>query len=132
MVITDPIADMLARLKNGVLAKKAKVLVPQSKVKQEIAEILLKAGYLKSIDKKGKKIKKFLELELAYDENKASKINDTTRVSRPSRRVYVGSKEIPKIRQGYGMSIISTNKGLMTDREARKAKLGGEILFQIF
>ena len=132
MVITDPISDMLVRVKNAFRVRKANTLVPYSKLKLSIAELLLREGYFKSIEKKGKKTRKFLEIELNYGENKMPKINEIARVSKPACRVYLGYKDIKRVRQGFGLSVVSTPKGLMTDREARKAKLGGEVLFKIW
>ncbi|OHB24354.1 MAG: 30S ribosomal protein S8 [Parcubacteria group bacterium RIFOXYD2_FULL_52_8] len=131
MIATDPIANMLVALKNAGMVKKEHTLVPASKLKFAIAELLLKHGYLSNIQKKGKKAQKFMELTLAYAEGEP-RITEVKRVSKPSRRVYKGAKEIVSVRQGYGIAVYSTPQGLMTDREARKAKVGGELLFTLW
>ncbi|MDO8510105.1 MAG: 30S ribosomal protein S8 [bacterium] len=128
---TDPISEMLVRIKNAGNAGKTTVVVPHSKVKLAIAEILEREGYIKSISKKGKKIAKVLELELLYTGD-LPRIKDVKRLSKPSRRIYQAAREIRHVRHGFGRLILSTPKGLMTDREARKAHVGGEALFKIW
>lgn len=130
-MIADPIADMMVRLKNAGQVQNREVLVPYSELKNSIAELLKKEGYLKAINKRGKKVKKFLELELAFD-GTAAKIQGMRRVSKPSRRVYHKVSDIRPVRQGRGIAVYSTSQGLMTDTEARKAKMGGEILFTLW
>jgi small subunit ribosomal protein S8 len=129
--MTDPISDMIIRIKNASLRGKPSLVLPHSKFKAEIADILIKNGYLSNATMKGKRVKKYLELEISY-KNGAPKLNEVKRVSKPSKRVYVASKEIRSVREGRGMAVISTPKGLLTDKEARKANLGGELLFQIW
>ena len=128
---TDPIAEMLTRIKNAGNAGKPTVLIPYSKIKMAIAEILEKEGYIKSLNKKGKKVAKFIEIELLYSGN-APRISDIKRLSKPSRRVYQRTLEIRPVRHGYGRLILSTPRGLMTDSEARKTRVGGEVLFKIW
>lgn len=127
----DPIADMIIRLKNAQNVAKTSVVFPYSKLKFAVAEILQKTGYLKSSLKKGKKIAKSIEVELVYDENNP-KIHGVKRVSKFSQRIYKGAKDIFPIKQGKGIAIISTPQGLVTDREARKLNVGGEVLFEIW
>jgi small subunit ribosomal protein S8 len=105
--------------------------VPLSNFKWEIASKLKQAGYIKAISKKGKKAKKFIEVELAY-QGKEPKLTEVKRVSKPSRRLYHNYKQIQSVRQGVGVAIYSTPQGVLTDKEARAAKVGGEILFKVF
>ncbi len=131
MISTDPISDMLIQLKNAGMAKKETALVPASKLKLALAELLVKHGYVTSVTKKGKTAKKYLELVIAYTDQ-APRITDVKRISKPSRRVYKGVKEIISVRQGQGLAVYSTPAGLLTDREAKKAKVGGELLFTLW
>lgn len=129
-MVSDPISDMITRLKNAQMAGLPSVLIPYSQFKHTIADSLKEAGYLKSVNKKGKKIKKYLEAELIYT-NHQPKISEVKRVSKPSRRVYHRHSQIKAVRQGYGLAIYATPKGVLTDKQARAAKVGGEILFTI-
>lgn len=126
-MITDPVADMIISLKNASLAGRSIATVPFSNFKLAIAELLKQEGYVKAITKKGKKIKKFLELELG-----TKKINDVKRISKPSRRLYHRALEVRPVRRGYGVAVYSTPKGVLSDKVAREQKVGGEILFHIF
>jgi small subunit ribosomal protein S8 len=127
----DHIADLLNRMKTAGNAGQTTVLAPYSKFKEAIIDLLQKEGFVKGFSKKGKKVTKFLEIELAFvGEN--PKLKGVLRVSRPSKRVYVKSGEARNVRQGYGMLVLSTPKGVMTDKEARKIKVGGEALFKIW
>ena len=128
----DTISDMLIRIKNASAVKKNTVSLPYSKIKMEIALILEREGYIGKAEHKGKKAKKIIEIPLIYDEDKNSAVNYVKRVSKPSRRVYVSAKNIEKRAKNKGLFIISTPKGLLTGSEAKKANLGGEILFYIF
>ena len=123
---------MLIRIKNASAVKKNTVSLPYSKIKMEIALILEREGYIGKAEHKGKKAKKIIEIPLIYDEDKNSAVNYVKRVSKPSRRVYVSAKNIEKRAKNKGLFIISTPKGLLTGSEAKKANLGGEILFYIF
>lgn len=127
----DPIADMLIRIKNAQMARLETALIPHSKLKNEIAKILKKENWIADFTKKGKKNRKFIEIILKYDNNEP-KVSDVKRVSKPSRRLYVGSNEIKPVRQGYGFAIISTPLGLLTDKEAKAKHVGGEVLCQIW
>ncbi len=129
--MTDPISDMIIRIKNASLSKKESVVFPHSKLKLAILDVLLKDGYIKSFGKKGKKVAKWIEVGLAY-ENGTPKISGVERVSKTSNRVYTGSGEIRKVKNGLGSLIISTPKGIMTDKTAKEANVGGESLFKIW
>lgn len=130
--MTDPIADMFIRIKNAQAVNKDTVLVPYSKFKMEIAKLLLANGFIKNIIRKGKKTKKHIEIQLLYDKDNKGKIEEIRRVSRPSKRVYAGYRDINPIRQGRGLAFISTPGGIITDKEARKKKAGGEIIGKIW
>ena len=132
MVVTDPIADMLTRMRNAITAKHEDVLVPLSKEKKSIAEILLNEGYIKSFDIVDSKEGKFLNIGIKYDENGNSVIYGLKRVSKPGLRVYAGADKLPRVINGMGISIISTNKGILTDKQAREAKVGGEVLAYVW
>ena len=127
----DPIADMITRLKNAQDVGKTSIVFPYSKLKLAVAEILEKTGYIKSTAKKGKKLAKSIEVELVYDNDKP-KIRGVKRISKFSQRIYKGAKEIFPVKQGKGISIISTPQGILTDKEARKTNAGGEVLFEIW
>lgn len=132
MVITDPIADMLTRIKNASAVKKDMVVIPYSRFKMAVAMLLEKEGYLSKTEHRGKKSKKTIEAVLSYDENKNSKIVNVRRVSKLSARVYVPTKDLFKLSRQKGIFIISTPKGLLTAKEAKKENVGGEILCQIW
>ena len=108
------------------------MVFPYSKIKFEISKALEQAGYLASVEKKGKKNLKLLETVLIYDENGRPKISGLKRVSKPSRRIYRASKEIFRVKNGTGLALYSTPKGLLTDQEAKKQKVGGELMFEIW
>lgn len=130
-MVTDPIADFLIRLKNAGDVGHENVSIPYSKLKMAVASILKKEGYIADVSKKGKKITKSIEVNLASADG-VPKIKGIKRISKPSRRVYLGVKNISPIRHGYGLLILSTPKGLMTGKEARKGCVGGEALFKIW
>ncbi len=127
----DPIADMIIRIKNASDSRQESVVFPYSKIKLAILDLLQKEGYIKSFGKKGKKVVKFIEVGLIYL-GKEPRINGVKRVSKTSKRVYLGSKNIKKVKNGFGSLIMSTPKGIMTDKMAREAKVGGEALFEIW
>ena|SRR6185436_18477846 len=131
-MVSDVIADMIVRLKNAQMAGEDSTLVPYSQFKETIADTLKQAGFIKSVNKKGKKVKKYLEAELIYSASRQPKITGIARVSKPSRRIYHRASQIRAVRQGYGIAVYSTPKGVMTDKQAREAKVGGEILFKIW
>ena len=128
----DPISDMLIQIKNASMVGKPSIALPFSNLKMEIAKVLQREGYLKTAVKKGKKVKKILACDLVYGEAGKPKLVDLARVSKPSRRVYIGVKELRPVRQGQGLMVLSTPKGIMTDKEAKEAKMGGEVLFKIW
>ena len=135
MVITDPIADMLMRIRNAGAAGKALVAMPFSDMKFRIANVLLKEGYITSVDKKptkGKPAERILELGVCYDGPRAPRVRGMERISRPSRRLYAGAKDIRKVNQGHGIMILSTPKGILTGEEARKEHVGGEIICKVW
>jgi len=132
MVMTDPIADMLTRIRNALIAKHEQVEMPSSKIKLEIARILKAEGYIKNfkIIQEGKK--EYLRIFLKYDENKNPAIAGLERVSKPGRRVYVGVDDIPLVRRGLGIAIVSTSRGVLTDQQARKMRVGGEVICKVW
>ena len=128
MQITDPIADMLTRIRNANSAKHETVDIPASNMKKAIAEILNNEGYIKSyqIIEDGKQ--GVIRIALKYGNNKEKVISGLKRVSKPGLRIYAGAEELPRVLKGLGIAIISTSKGVMTDKEARKQNIGGEVL----
>ena len=129
--MTDPITDLLNQIRNAHAVGKTEVLIPTSKIKKEIANLLSKEGFVGEI-KNGMKGKiKALKITLKY-ENDLPAISGLKRVSKPGQRIYEGTTEIKKVRGGFGISIVSTSKGLMTNKEARKQKLGGEVICQVW
>lgn len=130
--MTDPIADMLTRIRNAVAANHSRVDVPGSKLKMEVARILKEEGYINNFVTKGEGVKYVIRIFLRYDAKGTSSITHLSRVSRPGRRVFVGATEIPRVLGGYGVNIVSTSKGLMSGKNARKENVGGEILAQIY
>jgi small subunit ribosomal protein S8 len=131
-MMTDPIADMLIRIKNALMARHKKVEVPASKMKLEIARILKEEGYIEDFVFIDEKPQGKIEIILKYDENKRPVIAGVKRVSKPGRRIYKGYRELPKVLDGLGIAIISTSQGIMTDHEARRRKVGGEVLCEIW
>lgn len=131
-MVTDPVADFITRLKNAGAIKKQSISLPYSMFKMAIAEKLKDAGYVASVDKKGKKVKKTLDVVLKYDESGRHVILGVKRVSKPGRRMYCSVHEIKPVKYGHGALILSTPKGILTDKEARKEKVGGEALFEIW
>jgi len=129
--MNDSVADMITRIKNAQGVGKDSVTVSFSKLKLSIAEVLQKGGFIKGFAKKGKKINKSLEIELLY-ENKKPKVRGANRVSKLSRRVYQKSADIRKVRHGYGMTVFSTPKGVLSGADAVKEGVGGEALFNIW
>ena len=129
---TDPIADMLTRIRNANSAKHKTVDVPASKMKTAIAEILFKEGYIKSFELISNENQGIIRITLKYDEKGARVIDGIKRISKPGLRVYAGKEELPKVLNGLGIAIISTSKGLKTDKEAREAGMGGEVLAYIW
>ena len=130
--MTDPVADMLTRIRNAVMGKHQKVDMPASRLKVQIARILKEEGYINNFVVKGEGPKKVVRIFLRYDARGTSSITYLARVSRPGRRVYVGSHQIPRVLGGYGVNIVSTSRGLMSGKTARKENVGGELLAEIY
>jgi small subunit ribosomal protein S8 len=129
--MTDPIADLIIRIKNALMARKTSVRVPFSRVKQDIATILMQEGYVTNVAISENTPFKELDITLRYV-GKLPAVNDVKRLSRPGRRLYAPASKIPRALGGYGITIISTSKGVMTDKTARKENVGGELLCQIW
>ena len=132
MNTTDPIADMLTRIRNANSAKHKTVDVPASKMKTAIAEILFREGYIKSFEVISNENQGIIRITLKYDEKGTKVIAGIKRISKPGLRVYAGKEELPKVLNGLGIAIISTSKGLKTDKEAREAGMGGEVLAYVW
>jgi small subunit ribosomal protein S8 len=130
--MTDPIADMLTRIRNAIAANHPRVDIPGSKLKLEVARILKEEGYINNFVTKGEGVKYAIRIFLRYDAKGTSSITHLSRVSRPGRRVYVGATEIPRVLGGYGVNIVSTSQGLMSGKRARKENIGGEVIAQIY
>ncbi|MBD3247947.1 30S ribosomal protein S8 [Candidatus Falkowbacteria bacterium] len=134
--MTDPISDMLTRIRNASAVRKSEIVLPMSKIKYQIGKILEKENWIakceevKSGDDAGKK--KEFKLVLKYRKSGKPAISSLKRISTPGRRVYVGKDELPRVLNGFGMAIISTSKGLMTNKESRKESMGGEVICEIY
>ena len=128
MHITDPIADMLTRIRNAGSARHATVEVPASGMKKAIAQILLDEGYIKAFEVIEEGVQGTIKITLKYNANKEKAISGLRRVSKPGLRVYAGADELPRVLKGLGVAIISTSKGIMTDKKARELHVGGEVL----
>ena len=135
IMVNDPISDMLIRIKNAQAVKGEQIVMPFSKVKFRIANILKEAGYISEVERKNKKAKKaeheYLQLTLKYQDNQGA-LSGVKVISRPSRRMYIKAKDIKLVRSGYGLAIISTSKGIMSSKEAKKSGLGGEIICEVW
>ncbi len=132
MNITDPIADMLTRIRNANSSKFKTVDVPASNMKRAIADILFKEGYIKSYEEIKDDTQGIIRITLKYDEKGARVIAGLKRISKPGLRIYAAKDELPRVLNGLGIAIISTSKGIMTDREARKEGIGGEVLAYVW
>lgn len=124
----DPISDMFSKIRNALMAKKESVSIPYSKFKLEIAKFLQKKDFIKDIKKRGRKNKKFIKLIFAEKE----KLNNIVRISKPSRRIYAGRVDLKPYRDGFGAYIISTSQGLLDEKEAKKLKVGGEVVGAVY
>jgi len=144
-MLTDPIADMLTRIRNAQMVKKTEVVLPYSKLKLAILEVLKESGWIggveviEAVSGKGKKNKKDIfssftriKVDIVYKENGQPKITKLNRISKPGHRIYVSHEEIPQVLNGWGMSVISTSKGLLSDKKARTEKVGGEIICEVY
>ncbi|HHW58198.1 MAG TPA: 30S ribosomal protein S8 [Clostridia bacterium] len=132
MVMTDPIADMLTRIRNANIARHETVEIPASNMKRAIAMIMLKEGFIKSVEEIDDGKGGILKLTLKYGPNKERVISGLKRISKPGLRVYARHDELPRVLGGLGIAIISTSKGIMTDKEARKEGVGGEVICYIW
>ena len=128
MLVNDPIADMLTRIRNALIARHEEVIIPASNMKKSIAKILLDEGYIKSVDYIEDGLQGKIKITLKYAQGKESVIKGLKRISKPGLRVYAKNEEIPKVLGGLGIAIISTSKGVMADKEARASGVGGEVL----
>jgi small subunit ribosomal protein S8 len=131
-MMTDPIADMLARIRNANLAYKDEVEVPASRLKEEIARVLAREGYVKGYRMEGEEPKRRIVIEMKYGPDRERTITGVKRVSRPGRRVYADRRRLPRVLGGLGIAILSTSNGLMTDRQAARRGVGGEVLCQVW
>lgn len=131
-MVKDNISNLIIKIKNGGMAHKSSVVAPYSKMTEAILTLLQKEGYIKSFTKLGKGLVKEVEIELAYDESNKSKVEDVYRVSKLSKRVYTGVKEVKPVRNGYGTLVLSTPKGILNQTDAKKMNVGGEVLFKIW
>ena len=129
--MVDPISDMLTRIRNAQAVSHQTVVIPFSKFKFNLAEVLKKEGLIEAVTSQGRKTKKVIEIKLKYQKGLPA-IRELKRISKPGQRIYLKKSQLKPIRQGYGLTIISTCQGLMTDKEARKKGLGGEVLCEIW
>ena len=132
MTMTDPIADMLTRVRNASSAMHDEVFIPSSKLKENIAKILVDEGYVDSYEIATDEGHPTMRITLRYSEERERVISGIRRISKPGRRVYRGAQELPRVLGGLGVAIISTSQGLMTDKQARRAKVGGEVLAYVW
>jgi len=131
MALTDPLGDMLTRIRNGQQAKKDSVVTPGSKLRQRVLDVLQREGYIRGWTPEEVAGHDGIRIELKYFEGQPA-IKHVARVSKPGRRVYSGSKELPRVRNGLGITIVSTPRGVLSDAEAREANVGGEVLAEVF
>ena len=132
MPVTDPISDMLTRIRNGLVVRKSFVLIPSSKIKVAIAQILLEEGYIQGYEVTNERPQPNIRVWLKYDQNRRPIVTGLKRVSKPGRRVYRGRQDLPWVLSGLGIAIVSTPKGVMTGREARRKNMGGEVLCYVW
>ena len=130
--MTDPIADMLTRIRNANLSYKDDVDMPLSSVKMRVADILTKEGYVTGYEVEGEGVKRTLKLRLKYSDNRERTITGIRRISKPGKRVYVGRDQVPRVLGGLGIAILSTSGGVLTDKQARKQGVGGEVLAYVW
>jgi small subunit ribosomal protein S8 len=132
MSMTDPIADMLARIRNAIISRKTKIEMPSSRMKVRIADLLKREGYLTGHSEIEGPVGPVLMLELRYGQDNRNAIVGIRRISKPGQRRYVKNDAIPKVRSGLGVAILSTSRGVMTDREARQQGVGGEVICEVW
>ncbi len=131
-MVTDPIADMLTRIRNATAVGHERVTMPSSKMKVRLAQILVDEGFIDRFEVLGDGHHKELQIVLRYGDKRRPAIEGLRRVSRPGHRIYRGSKELPRVKGGLGVAVVSTSQGLMPDREARRRRLGGEIICEVW
>jgi small subunit ribosomal protein S8 len=131
-MMTDPVGDMLARIRNAGSARHAQMICPSSKLKLAIAAVLSAEGFVGAVSTDGDERKPTLTIDLRYQDDGKLMIDGMRRVSKPGRRVYVGAGEVKQVRAGLGMSVLSTSKGILCDRDARAAKVGGEVICEVW
>lgn len=131
-VVTDPIADLLTRIRNGLQARHAQIVIPHSRVKARMADILVREGYLEDADVVPDPVQSKIVVKLKYTASREPVIKGLRRVSKPGLRVYSARFELPRVQGGLGVAIVSTSKGVMTDKEARRHKVGGEVLCEVW
>ena len=129
---SDPIADLLTRIRNAHTALHTETTMPSSKIKEEVTRILSEEGYIDGYSVEDARVGKELTIRLRYSDERVPVVTGLTRVSKPGRRVYKGATEVPRVRGGIGIAIVSTSDGVMTDREARRRNVGGEILCEVW
>jgi len=132
MTMTDPIADFLTRIRNALLAKHETTEIPASKLKWRMAEILKAEGYIADAQLLGEGRQKVIRINLKYDRNEVSVIQSLQRISKPGRRMYVTADQLPRVLNGLGVAVISTSRGVMSDRECRRLHVGGEVMCQVW
>ncbi|MEW6683428.1 MAG: 30S ribosomal protein S8 [Nitrospirota bacterium] len=132
MSMTDPIADMLTRIRNAMMRRHESVLIPASRIKREIARLLKEEGFVRDARLVSHEGRQALKIELKYLNEEEPVIAGIERVSTPGRRVYVGYDRIPQVKGGYGIAVLSTNRGVLTDKQSRQAKVGGEVLCYVW
>lgn len=131
MAVTDPLGDMLTRIRNGQQARKDSVLTPASNLRVRVLDVLQREGYIRGYSENASGVQRELRIDLKYFEGQPA-IQYVQRVSKPGRRVYSGAKDLPRVRNGLGITIVSTPKGVLSDAEAREQNVGGEVLAQVF
>jgi small subunit ribosomal protein S8 len=132
MTMTDPIADFLTRIRNALLAKHETTEIPASKLKWQLAEILKTEGYITDAHIVGEGWDKVIRISLKYSSGEVSTIQSLQRISKPGRRVYVTADQLPRVLNGLGMAVVSTSRGIMSDRECRRLNVGGEVMCQVW
>jgi small subunit ribosomal protein S8 len=131
-MMTDPVGDMLARIRNAGGARHARMTCPMSKLKMAVANVLSAEGFVGSVSVEGDEKKPTLSVELRYQDDGSLMIEGMRRVSKPGRRMYLGASEVKQVRAGLGMAVLSTSKGVLCDRDARAAKVGGEVICEVW
>jgi small subunit ribosomal protein S8 len=130
--MSDPLADMFTRIRNAVRAEHADVLIPKSRTKQAIADVLRGEGFITEVEEVAEESTSYLRLKLSYGDDRKAMLSNIKRISRPGLRIYVGNGEIPRVYGGLGISILSTSKGVMSGKDAWRAKIGGEVLCYVW